>query len=1310
MFFSKLRPDAQHPGPLRTTPAIATLATATLLGALMVPAMSAQAAATDSLNVAFNGSLVGTTAYTTTEGETMHGALRRVNGAEVQVPSAGVRLTGGTQGLRYDPTDIGTGADVADKGFLGELKFTPTGTTDMATLFSAGGNFYIRSQGNELRYGFDSLSGSTWTSHKNVTALPALNKEHALSFHYLPTGSGATLSVMLDGEALPPVSSDAPAKNATGLGSTFGFGYEVNPGGSTRGFTGSLLKVRLAAASKAFTPSDFEFQPKPASTDLLDVSYDGVLTAGAYGATGSDVLLGALTARAGTEAVAGGKVTLTGGTQAMDFAAAGVSLGATSLDKGFVAEAVFTPTSAQAVQGTVIAVGGNLFARYTVDGKNFEYGFSSNASGSWVDYKNTIPAPAVDTSHTFSMAYAPKADGTAQVVAGLDGKQLLTVEGAGHSTRNGNVTKTVSFGNELAEAATNRGFKGSIDKTRFALLTAGYDPSAVKYQDLVPTEPENCEPLMADPANYISVSTGDCTENILAKAALVRPKTQQLEWQEARQTAFLHFGINTFYDQEWGNGTEDPTRFNPSDFDADSWVKTLRDNGFRYAVLTVKHHDGFMSYPSRYSKFTVAAAPWRDGTGDVVKEFTTAAHKYGMKVGLYMSPADSNQEEFGVFGNGSAKSERTIPTLVAGDDRTGKDLPHFKYQATDYGSFFLNTLYEVLTQYGQIDEVWFDGAQGNTEKHETYDYPAFYDMIGKLQPNALVAVGGSDIRWIGNEQGVARANEWGVLPINKPADGGKIDAVNPDTDANLGARASLLNAVKSGAANNLHWWPGEADMKLTGGWFAHPGDTPMSPANLLTKYYQSAGQNAILLLNVPPTTTGKFAPSSVTALQGFTAERQKSFTEDYALGLPAIVNGESTALLTDGNFRTGATQPLATNGTVTFDLGAAKTVDKIAMSEDVLNHGQNVEKFTVEAKVNGSWTKVADAGTIGVLRVLKFTVPVTAREFRVTVTGTRTPAFLANVSLYGTLAAAPAPVKDLYLDCTAPVAGTGTKDRPFNSLEQFRQTEIASGSTIHVKAGTNCAASDTPFWGYGTKNAPLTVTSYGDGAAPLIGGKSLTASFAKLAVQGWVVDEPVAPATPAAALDSGTVEAGKTVRLSLTGFAANTTVTVELHSTPVELAKATTGADGTAALTVTIPAGTEAGTHTIVVTAGAVTASAPLTVTAAEATTAPPTTEPTTDPTTEPTTSPTATTDPTQDPTTAPTTTASATAPTPSATSTAPSATSTAPSASAPATTAPGGGLASTGATASTVGLLGLILLLGGAASVRLLRRRGKRA
>ncbi|POH59886.1 alpha-L-fucosidase [Arthrobacter glacialis] len=1238
-------------GKSRKAPALAGLATLGLVGALMAPNLAAQAATSDSLNVGFNGSLVGNTAYTTTGDEIMHGVLNRVTGNEEQVPLSGVRLTGGAQGIRYAPTDMTTGTDTADQGFLGEVKFTPASSADLSTIFSAGGNFYIRAQSGELRYGFDSLTGSTWTSNKATFAYPALNKEHALSFHYFPTATGATLTVMLDGVTLPAVSSTAPAKNAANLGSIFGFGYEINPGGSGRGFSGMLHDARLAKAAGAFAPSAFEYQPKPASTDLLDVSYDGALAGNAYMASGSDVLLGTLNRRAGTETVAGGKATLTATDESMDFTATAFPLGTTKLDKGFVAEATFTPSGPQVAQAPVIAVGGNLFARYNNGGTSFEYGFSSNASGSWKTYSESVPVPEVNKPHTFSMVYVPKSDGTAEVVAGMDGKLLAPVTGL-QAINNSASNTTATFGAEVKEAANNRAFKGSLDKTRFAALTAGYEPAAVKYQDLTPGEPEVCEPLLVDPANYISVSTGDCEANILAKSALVRPTKAQLEWQESRQTAFLHFGINTFYNQEWGHGTEDPARFNPTDFDADSWVKTLRDNGYRYAVLTVKHHDGFLSYPSRYTDYTVASSPWKNGKGDVVKEFTEAAHKYGMKVGLYMSPADSNQEVDGVFGNGSAKSERTIPTLVAGDDRAGKTIPSFKYQATDYGAFFLNTLYEILTQYGQVDEVWFDGAQGNTGKQEFYDYPAFYDMIAKLQPQSVVAVGGNDVRWIGNEQGVARANEWGVLPITRPTDGGKIKSVASEGSDNLGSRSSVISSVKNGQANSLHWWPGEADMRLTQGWFAHPNDAPKQPAEMMNKYYQSVGRNSVLLLNVPPTTTGKFAPASVTALQGFKTARDKSFTNDLALGLPVSVNGENSMLLTDDNARTGASQALSVDSVVGIDLGSAKAVSNISLSEHVLEHGQTVEKFTVEAKVNGTWTAVNNdatngggtgGGTIGVTRILKFAAPVTAQEFRVTIKETRAPAHLSNLSLYGDLAAAPAPAMNLYVDCKAPLAGIGTEARPFNSLEQFRQLEIATGATIAFKAGTDCTASDTPFWGYGTAAAPITVTSYGTGAAALIGGKPLAEKFGAFASKGWTVAGVVEPATPTTSLSAATVEAGKSVTVTLAGFSANQEATLELRPGAISLGKITTNAQGGATIAVTVPGATSAGDFTVAATQGAKTASAALKVTAPVVvpTTAPPTVPATTAPptTAAPTTAPPTTAPPTVPATTAPATT-----------------------------------------------------------------------
>jgi alpha-L-fucosidase len=202
---------------------------------------------------------------------------------------------------------------------------------------------------------------------------------------------------------------------------------------------------------------------------------------------------------------------------------------------------------------------------------------------------------------------------------------------------------------------------------------------------------------------------------LVAKASALRPSQRQLDWQRLGRTAFLHFGMNTFTGQEWGTGTEDPDLFAPRDLDTDQWARTLRDSGFELAILVVKHHDGFVLYPSRYTGHSVAASAWRNGTGDVLREFTRSMHGHGLRVGVYLSPADENQYHDGVYADGSAHTRRTIPTLVDGDDRATRvadgSLPTFRLTADRYGAYLLNQLYEVLTEYGPIDEVWFDGAR-----------------------------------------------------------------------------------------------------------------------------------------------------------------------------------------------------------------------------------------------------------------------------------------------------------------------------------------------------------------------------------------------------------------------------------------------------------------------------------------------------------------------------------------------------------------------------------------------------------------------
>ncbi|WP_049759022.1 alpha-L-fucosidase [Renibacterium salmoninarum] len=294
---------------------------------------------------------------------------------------------------------------------------------------------------------------------------------------------------------------------------------------------------------------------------------------------------------------------------------------------------------------------------------------------------------------------------------------------------------------------------------------------------------------------------------------------------------------------------------------------------------------------------------------------------------------------------------------------------------------FLNTLYEVETQYGKISEVWFDGSSGNTAKSEKYDYPAFYDLIGKLQPDAVVAVGGRDVRWVGNEAGQARAdNEWSRLAVGDPADKGKFTEIIPTDAQDLGDRTSLISAVRQGA-NTLHWWPAEADFKLTQGWFAHPNDQPLSGNQLLQKYEETVGRNAVFLMNVPPTTDGSISAASIQALKDFKIARDKAYGTDLA----------------------SAGRTTTTESAVNIDLGSAKSVKRISLSEDVLNYGQSAEKVSVEAKVDGSWQSIAEAGAIGQMRILVLPTAVTAQEFRITVKESRAPVHFAGISLWSNL-------------------------------------------------------------------------------------------------------------------------------------------------------------------------------------------------------------------------------------------------------------------------------------------------------------------
>ncbi|GGW97590.1 alpha-L-fucosidase [Streptomyces lomondensis] len=477
-----------------------------------------------------------------------------------------------------------------------------------------------------------------------------------------------------------------------------------------------------------------------------------------------------------------------------------------------------------------------------------------------------------------------------------------------------------------------------------------------------------------DPGHRIPVSPDDTPEDLVRKASRVRPTARQIAWQRLERTAFLHFGVNTFTGLEWGTGDEDPDVFQPAGLDTDQWARALRDGGFTLAILTVKHHDGFVLYPSRYTAHTVASSSWRDGRGDVLRAFADSMRRHGLKVGVYISPADENQYLHGVYANGSARADRTIPTLVDGDDRTpprSHTLP-----ATDYGAHMLNQLYEVLTEYGPVDEVWFDGAQGHIppDQVEKYDWDSWYALVRALAPDAVVAVTGPDVRWVGNEGGLARDDEWSVVPVQEQ-DYGRTDYALSYDAPDMGSRDAL--AAARPVADYLQWWPAECDVSIRDGWFYHADQQPKSVEQLTDLYFRSVGRNSVLLLNVPPDTDGLLPAADVARLREFRERIDRELPEDLARGA-----------------RTGGAP-----GRVTVDLGREREVDRVRLAEDV-RYGQQVEGFVVEAYRDGRWTEAARAGVIGASRILLLPGAVRARRWRLRVTGARGTVRIAEFGLY----------------------------------------------------------------------------------------------------------------------------------------------------------------------------------------------------------------------------------------------------------------------------------------------------------------------
>ncbi len=430
-------------------------------------------------------------------------------------------------------------------------------------------------------------------------------------------------------------------------------------------------------------------------------------------------------------------------------------------------------------------------------------------------------------------------------------------------------------------------------------------------------------------------------------ASRLVPSKKQLAWQQLELTAFIHFGMNTFTGQEWGDGKEFPAMFNPVALDAEQWVKALKAGGFKLVIITAKHHDGFCLWPTKTTRHSVASSPWKNGKGDVVREVKKACDRNGMKFGVYVSPWDRNASCYG--------------------------------DSVKYNEFFIQQLTEILSGYGKIDEVWLDGANGegpNGRKQE-YNWEAIIKTINKLQPNAVTAICGDDVRWVGNERGKGREMEWSataLAPENYPNAREKNDQLRLSSYArDLGSRHVLERVTE------LFWYPSEVDVSIRPGWFYHEQEDHKvkSLAELVDIYFQSVGCNSSLLLNVPPNKRGLLHENDVARLKEFGEYIEKTFSKDY----------------TSRWARPWTAKP---GEKKEYALNKGATVNTIMLQEDI-SRGQRVEAFTVDVRVNGEWKTIAKGSTIGYKRLLRFP-DVEADAIRVTIDECRS---VANISRVG---------------------------------------------------------------------------------------------------------------------------------------------------------------------------------------------------------------------------------------------------------------------------------------------------------------------
>ncbi|GGF66762.1 alpha-L-fucosidase [Paenibacillus albidus] len=477
------------------------------------------------------------------------------------------------------------------------------------------------------------------------------------------------------------------------------------------------------------------------------------------------------------------------------------------------------------------------------------------------------------------------------------------------------------------------------------------------------------------------VSASEVPADPVKAAARIAPSERQVKWQELEFYAFIHFTVNTFTDREWGHGDEDPAIFNPSDLSARQWVEVCKSAGMQGLILTCKHHDGFCLWPSKYTDHTVAGSPWRNGTGDLVKEVAEACREGGIQFGIYLSPWDRHEASYG--------------------------------DSARYNEFFCNQLRELLTNYGDIFCVWFDGAcgEGPNGKRQVYDWDRYYALIRKLQPEAVISVCGPDVRWCGNEAGHTRTSEWSVVPAylqdnekiqeqSQQADDREFSSRRNTQDSDLGSREVI------GTLDQLVWYPAEVNTSIRPGWFYHASeDTQVKTLDeLLGIYYGAVGGNANFLLNLPPDTRGRIHEQDALRLRQFGCVLRSTFRVN--LAAQALLRASETkdeahqtSCLLDGDRNTFWCPCEGTEQAwIELDLQEKKIFDRLVLTEPIQT-GQRIESFVLEYKDGDDWKMLYRGTVVGYKRIACF-APVTARYLRLTIHESRWCPALSGFGVY----------------------------------------------------------------------------------------------------------------------------------------------------------------------------------------------------------------------------------------------------------------------------------------------------------------------